>query len=59
MSKKTKDCFNFHIWLHTLLGFGLGILLATGLPILRSVWFGLALVVGAVVTDVLTENKNI
>lgn len=52
---KWKDCFTPHVLMHSLFGLGLGILLATLIPVLQLVWLGIVLMVVAVVADMMRK----
>lgn len=56
MNKKMKDCMTPHVMMHTLFGLGLGLLLAALLPGLANAWFGLLLMVVAVVFDAMRKK---
>lgn len=51
MDKKMKECFTPHAMMHSLMGLGLGLLLATLVPSLQLVWLGVVIVVVAMVLD--------
>lgn len=56
MNGKWKDCFAPHVLLHSLFGLGLGILLATLIPGLQSLWLGIVLMVVSVVLDMMRKG---
>ncbi len=51
MNEKMRACFTPHIMMHSLFGLGLGALLVTVIPGLRSVWLALVVMAIAVVLD--------
>ena len=51
MNAKMKSCFTPHIMMHSLFGLGLGALIVSVIPGLRSLWLGLAIMAVAVVLD--------
>ncbi len=51
MDKKMKECFTPHAMMHSLMGLGLGLLLAALVPSLQMVWLGVVIVVVAMVLD--------
>ncbi len=51
MDAKMKACFTPHVLMHSLFGLGLGTLLATVIPSLRTVWLGVAIMAVAIVLD--------
>lgn len=55
MDKKMKQCFEPHTMMHSLFGLGLGVLLATLVPSVRLVWFGVAIAGVAFVLDVMRK----
>lgn len=56
MNKKMKACFTPHVLMHSALGLGLGILVATLVPGLRMVWLGVFLMLGAFVADLMRKE---
>ncbi len=55
MNGKWKECFTPHAIMHSLFGLGLGILLATLIPGLQLVWLAIAIMVVAVVADMMRK----
>ncbi len=55
MNAKMRSCFTAHIAMHSLFGLGLGILLATAVTGLRTVWLGVVLMVVAVILDMMRK----
>lgn len=51
MTGKMKGCFTGHVLTHSVVGLGLGLLLASLMPSLANLWIGLVLIVVAVVYD--------
>lgn len=56
MSKKMKECFSGHALMHSLLGLGLGLLLASFFQGLANMWIGLILIAVAVVLDMMRKG---
>jgi len=56
MNAKMKACFTPHIYMHSLIGFGLGLVLASFFSSLASLWLGLVLIVVGVVWDAMRKN---
>lgn len=56
MNAKMQSCFKPHAMMHSLFGLGLGLLLAILFPALQVVWLALAIVVVAVVLDVMRKE---
>ncbi len=56
MEEKIKSCFTPHVMMHSLFGLGLGLLLSTIVPSLSNVWFGVGLVVVALVLDIIRKE---
>ncbi len=50
-----KECFKPHILMHSLFGLGLGFLLVALVPSLGMAWLGLALMVVAIVLDMMRK----
>jgi hypothetical protein len=53
-----NSCFTYHIALHSLFGFGLGLIAVTLLPSLQNVWYGLALVGIVLIADAVSKSKK-
>lgn len=51
MNAKIKACFTPHIYMHSLFGLGLGILLVSLIPGLNILWLGIGLMVVAMFLD--------
>ena len=51
MNAKTKACFTPHVLMHSLFGLGLGMLLVSLVPSLSVWWYGVVVIVVAVVLD--------
>ena len=56
MADKMKDCMTPHVMMHSLFGLGLGILLVSLIPALNILWFGVGLMVVAVVLDYMRKS---
>ncbi len=56
MNKKMKDCFTPHAVMHSFFGLGLGLLVAALFPGLASILLGLAIMVVAVVLDMMRKS---
>ncbi|HSX15002.1 MAG TPA: hypothetical protein VLE72_03830 [Candidatus Saccharimonadales bacterium] len=56
MSEKMKACFKPHVLMHSLFGLGLGLVLATVFTSLSNVWVGVAVMVVAVVLDMMRKS---
>lgn len=56
MNEKLKSCFTPHVLMHGLFGLGLGLLLATLVVGLQSVWLGIVLMVVAVIAEAMRKN---
>ncbi len=50
-----KACFTPHVLMHSLIGLGIGIVLTSLIPALQIVWLGVALIVIAVVLDMMRK----
>lgn len=55
MNKKMQECFTPHVMMHSLFGLGLGLLLSAIIPSLSMVWLGLAVMVVAIVLDMMRK----
>jgi hypothetical protein len=51
MNKKMQECFKPHIYMHSLFGFGLGLLVATLWTGIQHWWIGVVVMVVAVLWD--------
>lgn len=51
-----KACLTPHIMMHSLFGLGLGLLLATLIPLLQVVWLGPLLMVVSVILDTMRKE---
>jgi 1,4-dihydroxy-2-naphthoate octaprenyltransferase len=56
MKGKMKDCFTPHIYMHSLFGLGLGLVLADIWGDLAKWWIGLILIVVAVLLDMMRKH---
>lgn len=56
MNAKMRSCFTAHIAMHSLFGLGLGIVLATAISGLRTVWLGVGLMAVAFVADAMRKD---
>lgn len=56
MNAKTKACFTPHVMMHSLIGLGLGILVAHFIPSLNKTLVGLVLVALGVILDMMRKN---
>ena len=56
MNAKMKECFTPHAMMHSLMGLGLGLILAALVPSLASVLIGGVIVVAAVVLDMMRKS---
>ena len=56
MNAKMKACFTPHVMMHSLIGLGLGLLLAALIPGLASVLIGLIVIVVGVVLDMMRKS---
>lgn len=56
MNKKMKEYFTPHVLMHSLFGLGLGIVLTSLIPAVQSVWLGVALIVIALVLDMMRKD---
>lgn len=57
MNAKMKACFAPHVIMHSLLGFGLALVLASFIPALANLWLGLVLMVVAVIADMMRKDN--
>ena len=55
MDKKMKECFMPHVMMHSLIGLGIGIALVSLFPELAMLWLGVAIVVVAIVLDMMRK----
>ena len=55
MDAKMKECFKPHVLMHSLLGLGLGLIVASLMPTLAVWWYGLVLIVVAVVIETIKQ----
>lgn len=55
MSEKVKSCFTPHIYMHSLFGLGLGVLIVSLFPGLAMWWLGVLLMVVATVWDMMRK----
>jgi hypothetical protein len=56
MNRKMKDCFTPHIYMHSLFGLGLGLLVADIWGGLAKWWLGIILMVLAAVLDMMRKS---
>lgn len=56
MNAKMKACFTPHIYMHSLFGLGLGLLLASLFASLANIWLALVILVIAVAWDTMRKN---
>lgn len=56
MNEKMKSCFTPHVVMHSLFGFGLGIILANQVDVLNKIWVGLVCMVVAVALDAIKKS---
>ncbi len=56
MNQKMKSCFAPHVVMHSLFGLGLGLFLAAVFEGLRMAWLGFALMIVAVVLDMMRKS---
>lgn len=56
MNAKMKACFTPHVIMHSLIGLGLGILLATLIPSLQNAWVGVVIIAFAVALDMMRKK---
>ena len=59
MNTKMKACFTPHIIMHSLIGLGLGIALATLVPSLQNVWIGVIIIAFAVALDMMRKKQSL
>ena len=52
MDAKMKECFTPHVLMHSLIGLGLGLIVASLVPSLAVWWYGLVLIALAMVLDI-------
>jgi len=55
MTGKMKDCFTTHTVMHSLVGLGLGFLLASLIPTLANLWLGVVLIVVGAAWDMMRK----
>ncbi len=55
LDKKMKECMTPHAMMHGLMGLGLGIVLVSLVPAALNLWLGVALVVVAMVLDMMRK----
>ncbi len=56
MDKKMKACFTPHVIMHSLFGFGLGILAVSIIPSLGMAWLGLIICVAVILLDMVRKS---
>lgn len=55
MNAKIQECFKPHALMHNLFGIGLGLVLAALFPSLAVLWIGVAVVVVALIADMMRK----
>ncbi len=55
MTDKMKKCFTPHVIMHSVVGLGIGLVIASLLPGLPLLWIGLGVIVVGTVLDVMQK----
>jgi putative Mn2+ efflux pump MntP len=56
MNVKTKECFKPHVLMHSLVGLGIGLLLASLISGLRHWWIGVIIIAVGTVLDIARKS---
>ena len=56
MNAKMKECFTPHAMMHSLMGLGLGLILAALVPSIATILIGGVIVLVAIVLDMMRKN---